>query len=150
MKSLLRAAAIAVASTALVAGGATVASAAPTATGQPAAVTTTTVSTAGVSTAVAPYPLEAQTKIRVKKIGKKLTFRFTARYSDDAGTPVGIRRVKLQVKKNHKWRTIHNAKLSSKGTGTYHRSDKKKRNYRMVIDATPLYQGVILTLPRKI
>jgi hypothetical protein len=139
MKNLFRAAAIAVASTALVAGGATAA----TASGQasPAALSTDVSAAANVSTAVAPYPIDPQSKIRVKKIGKKLTFRFTAGFRDDAGRRHGIRKVTLQVKKNHKWRTVKNVKLKSNGTGKYKRSDRKKRNYRMLIKPTSLYQG---------
>lgn len=139
MKNLLRSAAIAVASTALVAGGATAATAQGS---SPAATSASDVSTtANVSTAVAPYPIDYKSKIRVKKVGKKLTFRFTARYRDDAGRPVGIRKVTLQVLKKGKWRTQKNVKLNRKGTGTYKRTDGKKRKYRMVIKPTSLYQG---------
>ena len=135
MRTLLRAAAIAVASTALVAGGATVATASPT-------TAASSVSTSSdVSIAVAPYPIDYKSKIRIEKRGKKLTFRLTARYRDDAGTPVGIRRATIQVLKNHKWRTLKNVRLKSNGTGKYKRTDGKKRKYRMLIKPTSLYQG---------
>lgn len=137
MKNLLRAAAIAVASTALVAGGTSAVNAAPVAASTAATVTTT----GGVSAAVAPYPLDYKSKIRVKKVGKKLTFRVTARYRDDLNNPVGIRRATIQVWRGGKWKNLKHVKLTTKGTGTYKRSDRKKRNYRLVIKATSLYQG---------
>jgi len=143
MKNLLRVTAIAVASTALVAGGATVATAAPVATATAGSTAAPSVSVAGnVSAAAAPYGLDYKTKIRVQKRGKKLTFRLTARFLDDAGTPVGIRKATIQVfKKGKGWRTLKNVKLNSRGTGTYKKSDGKKRKYRMSIKATTLYQG---------
>jgi len=138
MKNLLRSAAIAVASTALVAGGATAATAAP------AAANTTSVAAApagSVSAAVAPYGPDPKSKIRVKKVGKKLTFRLTARFRDDAGTPVGIRKATIQVLKGRKWKTLKNVKLNPSGRGTYKKSDGKKRKYRMLVKPTSLYQG---------
>jgi len=139
MKTLLRFAAITVASTALVAGGAVSATAAPTAT---SAVAPAVVSGASdVQIAAAPYPIDYKTKLRAQKRGKKITFRVTARYIDDAGNPVGIRRATIQVKKGGKWKTLKNVKLKANGTGKYKKSDKKKRNYRLIIKATSLYQG---------
>jgi len=139
MRTLLRAAAIAVASTALVAGGATVATAAPVASAAPAASVS---ATGDYSAAVAPYGLDYKTKIRVQKRGSKLTFRLTARYLDDAGTPVGIRKATIQVfKKGKGWRTLKNVNLNTRGTGSYKKRDGKKRKYRMLIKATSLYQG---------
>jgi hypothetical protein len=102
-----------------------------------------------VSIAAAPYPLDAKTKLRAVKRGKKITFRLVARYRNDAGQSVGIRRVTLEVKKGGKWRTVKRVKLNSKGVGKVKRSDKKKRNYRMVIKATSVYQGG-RTVPGKI
>lgn len=139
MKNLFRAAAIAVASTALVAGATTAATAAP------ATVSTSSVATAStstnVSTAVAPYGLDYKSKIRVQKKGKKLTFRLTARYRDDAGKPHGIRKATIQVWRGGKWKNLKHVNLKANGTGKYKRSDRKKRNYRMVVKATSLYQG---------
>jgi hypothetical protein len=138
MKNLLRAAAISVASTALVAGGATVATAAPAA---PAA-TTSTVSAAGsVSAAAMPYGLDPVSKIRIQKRGSKLKFRLTARFIDDAGQHRGIRRATIQVHKKGKWRTLKNVRLNTEGRGSYKRTDGKKRKYRMVVKPTSLYQG---------
>lgn len=138
MKNLLRAAAIVVATTALVAGGATVATAAPVAT-----TAAPSVSAAGtVAAAAAPYALDYKTKIRVQKRGSKLAFRLTARYLDDAGTPVGIRKATIQVfKKGKGWRTLKIVNLSTRGTGSYKKSDGKKRKYRMLVKPTSLYQG---------
>jgi hypothetical protein len=147
MKSLMRVAAVAVASTALVAGMSTAASAAPSAT---TAESTKTVTTAGtVSIAAPPYALDYKSKLRAQKRGKKITFRLTARYRDDAGRPVGIRRATLEVKKGGKWKTLKHVKLKASGTGKFKRTDKKKRNYRMVIKPTSVYQGG-QTIPFKI
>jgi hypothetical protein len=140
MKSFLRLAAVTVASTALVAGMSTAATAeAPAST--KAAPVASSVAASNVSIAVAPYPLDYKSKIRVQKRGKKLTFRLTARYRDDAGNPVGIRRATIQVLKKGKWRTLKHVHLKSNGTGKYKRSDGKKRKYRMLIKPTSLYQG---------
>jgi len=147
MKTFLRLAAITLASTALVAGNATASSAAPSVKSVPAA----TVSTAGdVSIAAAPYPLDYKTKIRIQKRGKKLTFRVTARYTNDAGQKVGIRRSTIEVLRGGKWRTLKKLSLNSSGRGTYKRTDKKKRKYRLVIKATSVYQGGKTGATRKI
>lgn len=132
MHKLLRAAAVSVASTALVAGGATVA------TGAPAPATSSTVA----ATAATARP-EAATYSRfwVDKRGSKVTFKVRARYRDSAGTLVSIRKVKLQVAKGGKWRTFKNLKLNSKGKGTYKRSANKKRTYRVLIPSTAAYRG---------
>jgi hypothetical protein len=138
MKNLFRAAAVAVASTALVAGGATVATAAPST----AAVASTGVSASSdVSVAAAPYAPDPKSKIRIQKRGSKLTFRLTARYRDDAYQPVGIRKATIQVLKGKKWKTLKNVKLNRNGGGTYKTSSSKKRKYRMLVKPTSLYQG---------
>ena len=136
MKNLLRAAAVSVASTALVASGATVATAAPSA---PA----TTVSTSsGVSAAAAPFGPDRESKIRARKVGSKLTLRLTARYFDDTiGKPVGIRKATVQINKKGKWRTLKNVRLNSKGRAVFKRTDGKTRKYRMLVKPTSLYQG---------
>jgi hypothetical protein len=138
MKNLLRSAAIAVASTALVAGGATAATAAPTAT---ATTTSVAASSSDVTVAAAPYGLDYKSKLRATKRGSKIKFRFTARFRDDAGNPVGIRKVTLKIKRGGKWRTLKNVKLKSNGTGSYNYTKKKRYNYKMVIKPTALYQG---------
>jgi hypothetical protein len=78
---------------------------------------------------------------RITKKGKKLTFRLTVRYTDDAGRAVGIRRVTIQVLRGGKWKNLKHVKLNSKGKGTYKHSDRKKRKYRLVVKPTSLYQG---------
>jgi hypothetical protein len=139
MKNLMRAAAVAVASTALVAGGATVATAAPSA---PSVASTSVVATSGdVSIAAAPYAPDPRSKIRIQKRGSKLKFRLTARYLDDAYNPVGIRKATIQVLKGKKWKTLKNVKLNSNGGGSYKTSSSKKRKYRMLVKPTSLYQG---------
>lgn len=138
MKNLIRVAAIGLASTALVAGGASVATAAPSA---PAA-TSSVVSTSGdVTTAAVPYGPDPRSKIRIQKRGSKLTFRLTARFLDDAGTPFGIRRATIQVLKGKKWKTLKNVKLNGNGGGSYKTRSSKKRKYRMLVKPNPLYQG---------
>jgi hypothetical protein len=87
------------------------------------------------------YGIDYKSKIRVQKRGKKLTFRLTARYINNAGRPVGIRKATIQVKRGGKWKNLKHVKLKKSGTGTYKKSDKKKRNYRMVIKTTGTYQG---------
>ena len=141
MKNLLRSAAIAVASTALVAGGATAATAAPTATVAAASTAVAASSSGDVSAAAAPYGLDYKSKLRATKRGSKIKFRFTARFRDDAGNPVGIRKVTLKVKRGGKWRTVKNVKLKKSGTGSYKLTKKKRYNYKMVIKPTSLYQG---------
>jgi len=138
MKNLLRTAAIAVASTALVAGMSASATAAPTAD----SVAASRLSSASTTTiAIAPYPVDPKSKIRVLKRGKKLTFRLTARFVDDAGTPVAIRKATIQILRGSKWKTLKNLNLNSSGRATYKRTDGKKRKYRMLIKPTALYQG---------
>lgn len=140
MKTLLRFAAITVASTALIAGGALSATAAPVATS--AAVAPATVSAAStVDIAAAPYRIHGSTGVRYIKRGKKITFKLKARYVDDAGNVVGIRRAKIEIFKNGKWKTAKNVHLKANGTGTYKRSDKKRRKYRMTVTPTSVYQG---------
>jgi hypothetical protein len=136
MKNLLRAAAISVASTALVAGGATVATAAPSA---PTAASSTVTTAGTVSTAA--FPMDPKSKIRVNKRGSKLKFRLTARYINQVGQPVGVRRATIQVHKKGKWRTLKNVRLNSEGRGSYKRTDGKKRKYRMLVKPTSLYVG---------
>ena len=138
MKNLFRAAAIGIASTALVAGGASVATAAPSA---PAVASSAVTTTGDVSIAVAPYGPDPRSKIRIQKRGSKLTFRLTARFLDDAGTPVGIRRATIQVLKGSKWKTLKNVKLNGNGGGSYKTRSSKKRKYRMLVKPTALYQG---------
>jgi hypothetical protein len=136
MKNLLRAAAVSVASTALVAGGATVATAAPS------TAATTVSSSNSVSAAAAPFGPDRESKIRLRKVGKKLTIRLTARYFDDTiGKPVGIRKATVQIHKKGKWRTLKNVKLNSKGRASFKRTDGKTRKYRMLVKPTSLYQG---------
>ena len=140
MKTLLRFAAITIASTALVAGGAVSATAAPTATTSvvaPAPVA----GASDVQIAAAPYRIHGSTGVRYIKRGKKITFKLKARYVDDAGNVVGIRRAKIEIFKGGKWKTAKNVKLKSNGTGKYKRSDKKRHKYRMTITATSVYQG---------
>ncbi len=141
MKNLLRSAAIAVASTALVAGGATAATAAPVATTSATSTTVAAAPAGSVSAAVAPYGLDYKSKLRATKRGSKIKFRFTARFRDDAGNPVGIRKVTLKIKKGKKWRTLKNVTLKTNGTGSYKYTKKKRYNYKMVIKPTALYQG---------
>ena len=87
------------------------------------------------------YGVEGTSGIKVRKKGKKLTFRVKARYIDNRGVAVGIRRATIQVHKKGKWRTLKNLKLKSNGTRTYKRSDKSKRKYRLVVKTTSVYQG---------
>jgi hypothetical protein len=136
MKNLLRAAAISVASTALVAGGATVATAAPS-----APVSTSSAVTASSNVSIAGFPMDPQSKIRVNKRGSKLKFRLTARFLNEFGRPVGVRKATIQVHKKGKWRTLKNVRLNSEGRGSYKRTDGKKRKYRMLIKPTSLYVG---------
>ena len=136
MKNLLRAAAISVASTALVAGGSAVAVAAPSA---PVATSTTTSSASTVSTAA--FQMDGKSRIRVEKRGSKLKFRLTARYLNEVNQPVGVRRATIQIHKKGKWRTLKNVRLNSEGRGSYKRTDGKKRKYRMLIKPTSLYVG---------
>jgi hypothetical protein len=136
MKNLLRAAAISVASTALVAGGAAVATAAPAA---PVSASSSVAAAGSVSTAA--FQMDAASKIRVQKRGSKLKFRLTARYLNEVGQPVGVRRATIQIHKKGKWRTLKNVRLNSEGRGSYKRTDGKKRKYRMLIKPTSLYVG---------
>jgi hypothetical protein len=87
------------------------------------------------------YGVEGSSGIHVRKKGKKLTFRVKARYIDNRGVAVGIRRATIQVHKKGKWRTLKNVRLKANGTRTYKRSDSKKRKYRLVVKTTGLYQG---------
>lgn len=79
--------------------------------------------------------------IQIKKRGKKLTFKIKARYIAANGKPVGIRKATIQVKKGSKWKTLKNVNLKKNGTKTFKKSDKKKRQYRLVIKTTSLYTG---------
>lgn len=97
---------------------------------------------AGASNAVQiRYGLEFRSGLEVKKRGKKLTFKVKARYVDNAGRNVGVRKATIQVKKGSKWRTLKKLNLKKNGTKTYTRRDGKKRNYRLVIKETSVYQG---------
>ena len=132
MKNLLRAAAISVASTALVAGGTTVANAAPTA---PAS---TVVASGSVSATAAPIE---NSQFSARKRGSKITFKVIARYRDASGSYASARRAKLQVAKGGKWKTLKNVRLNSKGKGIYKRTERKKRNYRVIIKPTAAHDG---------
>ena len=87
------------------------------------------------------YGLEFRSGLEIKKRGKKLTFKVKARYVDNAGRNVGVRKATIQVKKGSKWRTLKKLNLKKNGTKTYTRRDGKKRNYRLVIKETSVYQG---------
>jgi hypothetical protein len=87
------------------------------------------------------YGLEYRSGIEMKKKGKKLTFKIKARYVDSRGKNVGIRKAIVQVKKGKKWKTLKKVNLKKNGTKTFSRKDGKKRNYRLVIKTTSLYQG---------
>jgi hypothetical protein len=87
---------------------------------------------------------------KVRKIGKKLTFKTTVRYVNNAGKSIGIRKATLQVKKGSKWRTLKKLKLNKKGKATYRKSDRKKRSYRLVIKETGTYGGAVIKGNRKI
>lgn len=106
---------------------------------------------AGASnTAQIRYGLDYRTEIRVNKRGKKLTFKVKARYINNAGRPVRVNKATVQVKKGSKWKTLKHVKLKKNGTGSFKKSDKKKRQYRLVIKQTGTYQGATLKLNRKI
>ena len=87
------------------------------------------------------YGVDYKSKIRVNKRGKKITFRLTARYLNNTGRPVGIRKATIQVKRGSKWKNLKHVNLKKNGTATYKRKDKKKRSYRMVIKTTSVYAG---------
>jgi hypothetical protein len=87
---------------------------------------------------------------KVRKVGKKLTFKTTVRYINNAGKAIGIRRATLQVKKGSKWRTLKTQKLNRKGKGTYRTSDRKKRLYRLVIKETGTYGGAVIKIDHRI
>jgi hypothetical protein len=106
--------------------------------------------TLGTNTGEIRYGVDYKSKIRVNKRGKKLTFRLTARYINNAGRPVGIRRATIQVQRGGKWKNLKHVKLKKSGTATYKRKDKKKRNYRMVIKTTGVYAGGATQGTRKI
>jgi len=96
------------------------------------------------------YGIDYRSQIKVTKRGKKLTFKLKARFVDNRGVSVGIRKATIQVKKGSKWKTLKNVKLKRNGTATYKTSSKKKRNYRLLIKPTSLYQGGNTTGTRKI
>lgn len=96
------------------------------------------------------YAVKTGAGAKITKRGKKLTFKVKLRYVDNKSRSVGIRKAALQVKKGSKWRTLKNLKLKKNGTVTYKRSDKKKRNYRLVVKTTGLYQGGTFTTRGKI
>lgn len=96
------------------------------------------------------YGLDYRTEIRVAKRGKKLTFKVKARYLNNTGRAVRVSKATVQVKKGSKWKTLKNVKLKKNGTATFKKSDKKKRNYRLVIKQTGTHQGATLKLNRKI
>jgi hypothetical protein len=96
------------------------------------------------------YGLDYRTNIQVKKRGKKLTFNVKARYINNANRPVRVSKATVQVKKGSRWKNLKHVKLKSNGTGSFKKSDRKKRNYRLVIKETATYQGATLKLDRKI
>lgn len=96
------------------------------------------------------YAVDTRSSIKVTKRGKKLTFKLKARYINNTGGAVGIRKATIQVKKNGTWKTLKNVKLKSNGTGTYKKSDSKKRNYRLLIKTTSSIQGGNTTGTRKL
>ena len=96
------------------------------------------------------YGVNVSDGAQIRKRGKKLTFKVKVRYVNAAGSLTGIRRAKLQAKKGSKWRTVKNVKLKTNGTRTVKLSDKKKRNYRIVVDTTSVYAGTIFQTRNKI
>jgi len=87
------------------------------------------------------YGVDLSSRIQVQKRGKKLTFKLKAKYIDNRGVSVGLRKATIQVKKGSKWKTLKNVSLKSNGTRTYKTSSKKKRNYRLLIKTTSTVQG---------
>jgi len=96
------------------------------------------------------YGVDLSSQIRVTKRGKKLTFKVKAKYIDNRGKSVGIRKATIQVKKSGKWKTLKNVSLKKNGTRTYKTSSSKKRNYRLLIKTTSTYAGGNSTGTRKI
>lgn len=87
------------------------------------------------------YAVESNSGIKITKRGKKLTFKLTATYRDKSERRLSPKRGVIQVKKGGKWRTLKTVKLNSKGKGTYKKSDRKKRSYRMLVKTTTGLQG---------
>jgi hypothetical protein len=96
------------------------------------------------------YGIKLGDGAKIRKSGKKLTFKVKLRYINNTGRAVGIRKATLQAKKGSKWKTVKRLKLKKNGTVTYKRSDKKKRSYRLVIPTTSTYQGDIFQTRGKI
>ncbi|MFC5677211.1 hypothetical protein [Aeromicrobium endophyticum] len=96
------------------------------------------------------YGVNVSDGAQIKKRGKKLTFKVKVRYINAAGGLTGVRKAKLQAKKGSKWRTVKNVKLKKNGTRTVKLSDKKKRNYRIVVATTPTYAGTVFQTRNKI
>jgi hypothetical protein len=96
------------------------------------------------------YSVNQADGARITKRGKKLTFKVKVRYVNAAGSLTGVRKAKLQAKKGRKWRTVKNVKLKANGTRTVKLSDRKKRNYRIVVDTTSVYAGTIFQTRNKI
>lgn len=88
------------------------------------------------------YAVESRyDNLRVSKRGKKLTFKVNATYRDKNEKKKSAKRATIQVKKGGKWKSLKTIKLNSKGKGTYKKSDKKKRQYRLQIKTTNTLQG---------
>jgi hypothetical protein len=96
------------------------------------------------------YGVNSSDGAHIRKVGKKLTFKIKVRYIGANSKPVGIRKVTLQEKRGSKWRTVKKINLKKNGTKTFKTSNKKKRNYRLVVKDTSLYQGTIFQTRGKI
>ena len=56
------------------------------------------------------YAVKSGDGFTIRKVGKKLTFKFKVRYVNNRGASVGIRKAKLQVKKGSKSKTLRTSR----------------------------------------
>ncbi|RYZ67633.1 MULTISPECIES: hypothetical protein [Aeromicrobium] len=104
----------------------------------------------GTATHIAPNSLTFRVRQGVQwnyspitKRGSKVTFKLKG-FKTFTGTRwVSVKKVKLQVKKGKKWKTVKTIRVNANGHGKYSLKSKKKRPYRVYIPTTTRVQGAV-------
>lgn len=79
----------------------------------------------------------------IVKRGSKVTFKLKGFRTFTGTRWVSVKKVKLQVKKGKKWKTIKTVRVNANGHGKYSLKSKKKRPYRVYIPTTTRVQGAV-------
>lgn len=87
-------------------------------------------------------PMHYRAGLQIKRRGSKLTFNVRKLRSYNGARYVKVQhKVKVQVKKGKKWKTLRNVKVNKKGNKSFSLRHGGKRKYRLFVPTTAKVQG---------